>query len=129
MTGANTDFILGTDHAIRLHTTQLRLLDGEALIAVVEFGAQCCYYHLLTGSHVGSATYNLHGVSLTEVNRCHVHVVRVGMRFAGEHLTDNDTFEATLDGLYLLHAACLQTYRGERSGYLIGSEGKIDIFL
>ena len=50
------------------------------------------------------------------------------MRFAGEHLTDNDTFEATLDGLYLLHAACLQSYRGERSGYLVGSEGKIDIF-
>ena len=59
MTRSHADFILGTDHTVALHATQLTLLDHELLVAIIEHAAQISHDHLLSCGHVRRATNNL----------------------------------------------------------------------
>ena len=58
MRAAYANLVLGTNHAQRLHTTQLRLLDYKLLVTVVEHATQIGYNHLLAGCYVGRSALN-----------------------------------------------------------------------
>ncbi len=66
--GAETDFILGTYHAVGFHASYFRFLDFKLLVAVIEYGPYRGHDHGLSGSHVGSSAYNLHRLSRAEIH-------------------------------------------------------------
>ena len=126
---ANAYLIFCTKHAAALHATQFAALDGDALVAVVEFGSHDSRNHLLTGSHVGSAADNLQGLALSHIDCADMHVVAVWMHFAGQHLSHPEAFQATLDGLHFFHAVNLETRAGQGVCHFLGAQCRIDIFL
>ena len=75
MVVADTDFVLSTNHAQRLYTTQLRLLNHELLVAVIEHTAQIGHNHLLASSHIRCTTHNLLRLTFAQVNRCYMQMV------------------------------------------------------
>ena len=75
VTGADTYLVLGTNHAQRLHTTQLGLLDDKLLVAVVEHTAQVSHYDLLACCHVRCSTDYLLRLTLAQVYCCDVQVI------------------------------------------------------
>ena len=122
------NLVLGTYHAQALHTAQLAPLDGEALVAVIELGAHHGRYHFLAGSHIGGATHYLERLFLSHVHSAHMHVVAVGMGFAGEHLCRPQAFKPALDRLHLLHTAHFQTDAGEGIGHFLCAERGVYVF-
>ena len=58
---AYTDLIFGANHTVAFHTTQLRLLNDEFIIAIVEFCAKRCDNYFLTGGHIMRTAYDLRG--------------------------------------------------------------------
>ena len=127
MTLADADFVLGANHAVGLYAAQFALLDGKLLVAVVEFGTQCGDNHLLTGLDVGGAADNLFGLALSEVYGADVHVVAVGMRFAGQHFANDDALQTSPNALYFLHAVHFQPDAGQCLCHFIGRKVEIDV--
>ena len=126
---ADANLVLSTKHAEALHTTQFAALDGEALIAVIELGANNGSNHLLTGCHVWSTTDNLQGLTLTYVYGANMHVVAVWMRLASQHFSHIETLQTTFDGLHFFHTIHLETCTRQSISNLLSSQGRIDIFL
>ena len=60
----HTYLVLCTDHTVRFHATQFRLLDHELLIAIIEHAAEVSHNHFLTSCHVRRTTHNLRGFTL-----------------------------------------------------------------
>ena len=58
---AYTDLIFGANHTVAFHTTQLRLLNDEFTITIVEFCAKCCDNYFLTGGHIMRTAHDLRG--------------------------------------------------------------------
>ena len=98
--GTHTDFVFCANHTQRLNAAQLRFLDLELLVAVIEHTTQIGNDHLLTSCHIGSATHNLLWFALTQVNGCHMQVVAVGMCLTGEHLAHIQSFQSSFNCLY-----------------------------
>ena len=69
MIGSDTDLILGANHAIRLNPADLRLLDRETLVAIIQFRPVNSDNHLLACRHVRSATNNLQWRLATHIHR------------------------------------------------------------
>ena len=108
--GADADFVLSTDHAVRLHAAQFALLDGEGGIALIEFRAEGGDDDLLPCPYVGRAADNLHRLSpVAQVNGSDVHVVAIGMGLAGQHFADDDASKSALDGFHFFHTAHFQS--------------------
>ena len=125
--GAYANLILGADHAVGLDAAQLALLDDELLVAVVELGAEGGHDDLLAGSHIGRAADNLLHLGGADVHGADVHVVAVGMCFAGEHLAHDKALEASLDGLYFFHAIYFETCRSEGCCDFLRRQGCLDV--
>lgn len=115
MRGADADFVLGADHAERLYAAELRFLDGEALLLPcgVEGCADGGHDYGLAGGYVGGAADNLQRSLGPGVDLADVHVVAVGMRFAGEHLADNHAAESSADRLDFLERVTFKAQRGQ----------------
>ena len=56
---ANTDLIFGANHTVAFDTTQLRLLNDEFAITIVEFRAECSNNYFLTGGHIMGTAHHL----------------------------------------------------------------------
>ena len=125
---SHSDFILGTNHSITLDATQFTLFDGKTLIPIIELAAQGSHHDLLSCRHIGSSAHNLHRFTLSQIDRCHVHVVAVGVRLARKHLTDHDTLETALDALHLFYTIYLQTRTRQCIGHFLRRHVEIDIF-
>ena len=129
VTGANAYLVLGTDHAVGLYSTQLALLDGKLLIAVVEFCAKRGNNHLLACGYVGSTANDLFGFALAEIYRTNMHVVAVGMGLAGENLTNDDAFQTTFDALNFLHPIDFQAYACQGCGNFLCRHVEVNILV
>ena len=128
MAGAHTDFVLGANHAQRLLAAHLAALDGEFLVAVIEFGAQGGDDDLLAGGHVGSTAHDLDGgIAVAQVNGGDVQVVTVGVVDAGHYLSHDQAAQAALDGFYLFNCAHFQTQRGQCLGHLLGCQVGVNV--
>ena len=124
---AHAYLVLCTNHAVALHTAQLALLDGEALVAVVELGAHHGHYHLLSGSHIRCSAHYLDGLALACIHTADVHVVAVGVRLTCEHVCCPQAFQSALDRLHFFHTIHFQAHACECIGHLIGIEGGVNI--
>ena len=124
----HTDFILSTDHTQTLYTTELALLDGKTLVAVIEHAAQVGNDYLLTGSYIRCTADNLLWLTLAQVNGCHVEVIAVRMRLACQYFTYIETFQSTLDRLYFFQSVHFESARGQRIGCLLWCQVEIDVF-
>ena len=124
---AHAYLVLCTNHAVALHTAQLALLDGEALVAVVELGAHHGHYHLLSGSHIRCSAHYLDGLALACIHAADVHVVAVGVRLTCEHVCCPQAFQSALDRLHFFHTIHFQAHACECIGHLIGIEGGVNI--
>ena len=129
MACADTDFILSTDHTEALHTTQLALLDGEFLVVVIEHAAQISHNDFLSCSHIRCATHNLLRFALSEVDGCHVEMVRVGVRLTGQHFADEEPFQSSPYCFHLVQCIHLKSRGGQRIRCLLRGQVKIDVFL
>ena len=107
---ADTDFVFRANHAEAFNATQFGTLDGEAFLAVVEFGAKRGNDDLLPLRHVGRAADNLHGLFCTDIDAAHVHVVGIGVRLAGKHFGHHEALQPALYGLHFFHAAHFEAY-------------------
>ena len=105
----NTNLVLSTNHAARLHAAQFRLLDDELVVAVVEHTAQVGHNHFLTSCHVGGAAHNLARFALAQINSRHMQVVAIGMGFARQHLANIESLQSTTNALHLFECVDLQT--------------------
>ena len=83
----------------------------------------------LPRSHIGRTADDLLHEAVAFIDCRHVHVVTVGMRFAGQHLTYNKPLEAALDGLHLFYCFYLKAHACERLAHFICRQVKVDIFL
>ena len=129
MTGAHTNLVFRTNHAVRLNATQLALLDDKLLVTVIQFAAQLSHNHLLTSSHVRCTADNLLHHAITFIHCRHVHVVTIWMRFASQHLTDHQSLQTTLDALHLFHCFHFQAHAGERLAHLLSCHVEVNILL
>ena len=129
MVGADTYLILGAYHAEALHAAQLRFLDGEFLVAVIEHAAQVGHNHLLSGGHIGCSADNLLGLALAEVNRRDVEMIAIGMWLTGEHLAHIKAFQPSFDGLHFVQRIHLKTGRRQSVSGFLRREVEVDIFL
>ena len=59
---ANTDLIFGANHTVAFYTTQLRLLNDEFTVAIVEFCAECSDNDFLTGGYIMGTAHDLGGL-------------------------------------------------------------------
>ena len=125
---ADAYLVLSTYHSARFHTAQLRLLDVELLVAVVQSAAQVGHDDLLSGCHIGRAANYLAWFLAAKVHRGHVKMVAVGVHFAGEHFAYVESLEAAAYALHLFKGIYLQADRGQRVGNLLGSEVEINVF-
>ena len=92
--------VLSANHTKRLNATELRLLNDELLVAIVEHTAQVGYYYFQTCCHIGGTTDNLLGFTLAKVYRRHMQMVGVGMYLASQHLANIESLQTSLHTLY-----------------------------
>ncbi len=126
---AYADFILGTYHTERFHSTYLRFLDLKfASVGGVEGSADGSDHNSLSGGYIGSTAYDLcRSTFAVEIDGCDMEVVAVGMGLAGENFTHHDAGKAAADSLDALYGAGLQADRGQESAKLVGRHVEIDI--
>ena len=98
------DLVLGTDHTIAFHSPQLRLFYDKLLIAIIQPGAQRRHDYLLSGRHIRRTANDLRRLFSTGIHRADMHVVGVRMRFAGQDLPHNQTFQSAFYRLHFLYA-------------------------
>ncbi len=127
VTCANAYFVLGANHAERLHATYFGFLDGEFLLIVVELCSDSRHHHSLSGSYIGRATYNLSRLSIAKVAGCDMQMVAVGMLYTGKHFTYDKTSQAALYSFDALDRSCFEANRGERGRYFFRAKGEIEI--
>ena len=125
---SNAYLVLCTNHAATLYATQLAALDGKDFITIIQFGAYHSYYHLLSTSHIGSATYYLEGIALTDIDSTNMHVITVGMRFTSQNLTNPKAFQTTLHGLNFFYAIDLKSCAGQGICHFLCAKGCVDVF-
>ena len=124
---ADTDFVFGTNHAERLHAADFRFLDGKALVAAIQHGAQRGHYHILPSSDIGGAAHDLSRLGFAQVDGRNMQVVRIGVIYTGEHFADNQAVEASFYRLYLLDATGFEADGGKSSRKFLGSEVEVYI--
>ena len=124
---AHTDLVLCADHTERLHAAQLRPLDGEALVSVVEDAAQVGHDHLLALGHIGCATDDLLRSLLAQIHRRDMEVVAIGMGDTRQHFTYRQTLQPTRDGLYFVQSAHFETRGGQCLCHLLRCQVEIDV--
>ena len=56
-----------------------------------------------------------------------MHVVRIGVYFASQHLSDNKAFQSSTDGLYFFDAIHFESDRSQCVSYFLGRHVEIDI--
>ena len=119
---ADTQLVLGAEHAERLDAADLRPLDFELLLPAtgIEYRAHRGAEHLQPGTAVRRPADDLQRLSGADVHRRQVQVVRIGMVRAGQHLGHDDPLQAAADGLDLLEALDLQPDVGQDPGDLPG---------
>ena len=119
MIGSDTDLILGANHAIRLNPADLRLLDRETLVAIIQFRPVNSDNHLLACRHVRSATNNLQWRLATHIHRRDMQMIGIRMVLTCQDLSNNQALKATLNRLDLFNPTSLQTDRGQGRSYFI----------
>ena len=111
--GAESDLVLGADHAEGVLSPHAALLDRKGLLTVVERAADGGDDDGLSGCHIGRTADDLErsvrAVLATEIHGGDVEVVGVGVGYTGEDLTDDETAQSATDRLARLHAVRLQT--------------------
>ena len=125
---ADTDFVFRANHTEAFYAAQLRALDGETFLAVVEFGSERGDDDLLSLRHVCRAADNLHGLFCTDIDAAHVHVVGIGVRLAGKHFGHHEALQPALNGLHFFHAAHFEADRSKRFRHLLCAEVEINVF-
>ena len=126
---ADAQLVLGTQHAERLHAADLRAFDLELLVAAVgvehrtDLGAE----GLQPRTAVGGAADDPQRFALADVDRRHVQMVRIGMHLARQHLADNNSRKASLDGFDLLEALDLQADLRKHLGDLLGRKVRREV--
>ena len=109
MVCTNTNLILGTNHTIRLHTTDLRTFDGKTVVPIIQFSTVHSHYDLLSGSHIGCSTHNLQRCFTPYIDRCDVQMVRIGVLHTGQHFANHQTLQTTFNCLNFLYSTGFQT--------------------
>ena len=128
MVCADADFVFGAEHAEAFHATQFAAFDGEDFIAIIEFCAYNGGNYFLSGCYVGCAADNLQGFFLADIDSAYVHVVAVGVCFAGQHFCHPQAFQAAFDCLYFFYAANFEADAGQCFCNLLGAERRFDVF-
>ena len=117
---AQSQFILGADHAVAFLPADLALLDGDGTaIGHVQGGTHGGHQHLLPGSHIGGTAYDVRRLATAEINRTQAQAIGVRMFRALQHLPHHHTGQVALDGLVQRHALTLQTRASEDRGRLL----------
>ena len=125
----DAQFVLGAEHAQRLHAADLRTLDLELLVAAVgvehrtDRGAE----HLESRPAVGRAADDLQRLGGPHVDCGQVQVVRIGMIGTGQDLADDNALKAAFHGFDLLEAFDFETDVRQDFGHLFGREIGRDI--
>ena len=124
---ADANLVLGTNHAVRLVSAQLRPLDLKLLVAVVEHAAHVGHDDLLSGLHVRRSAHDLLRLVLAQIHGRQVQV-RVGNILAGKHLSDIEPAQSAANALNFLNAAHFQTNRGQCGSHFVWRKVEIDVF-
>ena len=128
MVGADAYLVFGANHAVRVHTTQARFLDGKRLVAIVERGSDSGHNHFLAFGHVGRATnYLFRFFSVAQIHLGYVQVVAIGVWLAGEYLAHNQALKAAANCFHFFHCAHFQSQRCECIAHLLRRECNVDV--
>ena len=126
--GAYAYLVLGTNHAVAVYSTELRLLYHELLVAIVEHASEVGHDDFLTCRHIGSAAYYLLGLAFAEVNGGDMQVVAVGMHLARKHFAHIQSFQSAFHGLHFLKCIDLKPTRSEGICRLLRCQFEVDVF-
>ncbi len=121
------NFILSANHTKRLHSADFGFLYLELLVTIIKSGAYRSDNHSLTGSYVGSATYNLSCLSVAKIYSRYMKMVAIGMLFTCEHLADYDTAQTAFYRFNLFDRTGLKAYGSQDIGEFFGRQAQIDI--
>lgn len=126
---ADTQLVLGTEHAERLHAANPAALDFELLLAAV--GVEHRTYggaeHLEPRTAVGGAADNLERLAASHVDRRYVEVVRIGMVDAGQHLADHDALQTAAYGFDFLEPFDLEADVRQNHGNLLRRQRSVEV--
>ena len=126
--GADTDFVFRANHAKAVYSTQFAFLYRETFVAVIQHAAQVGHNHLLSGGDIRSPADDLLRFSTAQVNRRHVQVIGIWVRFTGQHLSNVKALEAAFDALNFLQSSDFKSARSQRVGRLLRGEVEVYIF-
>ena len=124
---ADAYLVLGTNHAVALNAAQFATLDGEALVAVIQFGSHDSHHHLLAGSHIRGTTDNLDRLSLPHIHHADMHMVTIGMCLTRKHFANPKALQAAFYGLHFLYTVHLEAHTCQRVGHFLGGKGRVHI--
>ena len=129
MVGADAELVLGAEHTHRLDAADLAALDLEGLVTAVgvEHRADGGAENLESLAAVGGAADDAQRSLGADVYRRDVQVVGVGMVFALDNLTHDNTGQAAAYGLHLAEILHLEAYVGEYFRRLFGRDVEVDI--
>ena len=85
-------------------------------------GAYLCTDNFLAGSYIGSATYNMQRLCSSNIYRCEMQMVRVGMRLAGQNLCYHHVLKSALDCLHLVDTLNLKSRECQQIVKLVGRQ-------
>ena len=128
MVGTQLEFVGGAEHAFADSTTQFAFLDFvEFGVGGPNFGADLGTNHFLTDGHIRSAADDVEGFGGTHIDRGEMQMVRIGMRFASEHLGYHHVFQSTFDGFHLIDALYLETRESQQVVQLVWIQSGLHI--
>ncbi len=123
---ADSEFILGADHAEGFHAPDLRLLDLEA---AREDGADPGEKDLLACRYVWSSADHGQRLGSPVIHRRDVQMIGIRMGFAGKYFSDHHSGQSAGNFLLLLHGIHLNADRRHRICDLSGAEIGFQIIL
>ena len=98
MVGAKAQLTLRAAHAVRRHAAQLAFLDFHI---TRQMGAHARNGNFDTSGNIGRAAHDLQRLALRDIHRYHVHMVAIGVIFAGQNVANHHVIES---GTELFHA-------------------------
>ena len=101
MVGAKAQLTLRAAHAVRRYAAQLAFLDFHV---TRQMGAYARNGDFNTGGNIRRAAHNLQRLVLRDIHRYHVHVIAIGMIFAGQNMANHHVIKSGTELFHTFYA-------------------------
>ena len=129
MIRTDAELVFGAKHAERLDAANLASFDLELFFAAVgvEDSPDRSAHDFQTGAAIGGSADYLQRLPATDIDRCDVQVVAVGVVDTSQHLTDHHAGQTAAYGFHLLETLDFESYISKNNRNLFGRQIGVDV--